>query len=308
MTLNLGAIGFGCMKSSWPEFAHSDNASAREEVITALQHALDNGVRLLDTADIYAPAWNAFGHNEKLVAEAVQTWDNPAKSEVVIATKAGITRGPGESWGRSASTDYLLRAVEASAGRMQVAEIPLWQHHRLDPSMRLLDQLAGLKAVQEQGIVKHIGVSNYSAEQLRIAVNELGGPKDGGIVSIQNQLNPQYRVQLDVLDVCDELGIWYLPWSPLAGARPQDAGSPSFEAFVDVATRHKETVQTVALAWLRTLSPWVVPIPGVTKLSSVKTSLRALHIQLSDEDLADLRVKLPDTLPIDPDVDFTLPI
>ncbi len=307
MTLNLGAIGFGCMNASWPGAAALDNDAARQEVIAALHHALDNGVRLIDTADIYAPAWNAFGHNEKLVAEAVRTWDGPA-SEVVIATKAGITRGPAESWGRSANTDYLLRAVEASAARMQLAEIKLWQHHRLDPSMRLVDQLNSLKAVREQGIVQHIGVSNYDANQLRAAISELGGPSDGGIVSIQNQLNPRYRVQIDVLEVCAEFGIWYLPWSPLAGARPQDAGSASFEAFVDVAAKYKETVQTVAIAWVRSHSPWIVPIPGITRLSNVKTGLRSLALDLSDEDLADINTKLPESLPIDAEVDFVLPV
>lgn len=306
MTLNLGAIGFGCMNASWPGAAALESEAARGEVISALHHALDNGVRLIDTADIYAPSWNTFGHNEILVAEAVRTWSGPSE-EVVIATKAGITRGPGESWGRSADVNYLLRAVEASAARMQLDQIKLWQHHRLDPNMRLVDQLHSLKAVKAQGIVQHIGVSNYDANQLRAAISELGGPTDGGIVSIQNQLNPRYRVQLDVLDVCAEFGIWYLPWSPLAGARPQDSGTTSFEAFVDVAARYQETVQTIALAWLRTLSPWIVPIPGVTKMSSVRTSLRSLKLELDADDLSSINQKLPASLPLDPEVDFVLP-
>ena len=111
--LNLGTIGFGFMKASF--FASDEN---RQSTVEALHTALDMGVRLFDTADIYAPTWDAFGHNELLAAEAMRT--HPLGSQAIIATKAGITRKPGEVWGRNASLDYLLRAAEASAGRLGV--------------------------------------------------------------------------------------------------------------------------------------------------------------------------------------------
>lgn len=300
-------IGFGCMNASWKETAAY--AAGPAGTIAALHVALDNGVRLLDTADIYAPTWNSFGHNERLVAQAVSTWTGSLaqKSEVMIATKGGITRGPGESWGRNASTDYLLRAVEASAGRLGVAQIDLWQHHRLDPALSLKTQLTSLRAVQSQGIAKRIGVSNYSAAQLRRAIEELGAPAEGGIYSVQNQLNPRYRQQLDVLEVCEEFGVAYLPWSPLAGVRPSDAGTDLFNLFQELGNKYSVSAQTAALAWLQSLSPSIIPLPGVTQVSSVLSSLAALDLVISAEDLAALNAALPESLPLDPDVDFELP-
>lgn len=300
-------IGFGCMNASWKETAAF--AAGPEGTIAALHAALDNGVRLLDTADIYAPTWNSFGHNERLVAEAVRTWNatTTQKSEVIIATKGGITRGPGESWGRNGSMDYLLRAVEASAGRLGVSQIDLWQHHRLDPKLSLKTQLTSLQAVQAQGIAKRIGVSNYSAAQLRQAVETLGAPADGGIYSVQNQLNPRYRQQLDVLEVCEEFGIAYLPWSPLAGVRPSDSGTELFTLFANLGSKYEVSAQTGALVWLQSLSPSIIPLPGVTQVSSVLTSLAALDLEISNSDLAELNAALPASLPLDPDVDFELP-
>jgi aryl-alcohol dehydrogenase-like predicted oxidoreductase len=305
---DFGLIGFGCMKASWPDAVALNSGVSRDEVISALHFALDSGVLLLDTADIYAPAWNAFGHNEVLVAEAVRSWNGTAeqKSKVIIATKAGITRQPGEAWGRNGSTDYLLRAVEASAARMQHDEIALWQHHRLDPSLSLRTQLEAIKAVQAQGIVKRVGVSNYSAEQLRIAISEIGAAADGGVVSIQNQLNPSYRIQLDVIEVCEEFGIVYLPWSPLAGARESDRGEATYKAFVNVAHKRGESVQTIALAWVASFSDCIVPIPGVTKVSSVISGLQSIKIQLTAEEIFEINELLPESKPLDPDVENTL--
>ncbi|MEN9957730.1 MAG: hypothetical protein RIR46_1338, partial [Actinomycetota bacterium] len=154
--LNVGAIGFGCMKASF-----SASESNRQSTIEALHLALDMGVRLFDTADIYAPTWDTFGHNELLVAEAMR--NHPLGSNSIIATKGGITRKPGEVWGRNASLDYLLRAAEASAGRLGVSRLSLWQHHRLDPNMPFEQQLENLAGLRQRGMIEHIGVSNYSA-------------------------------------------------------------------------------------------------------------------------------------------------
>ena len=173
--LNISAIGFGCMKAS---FDQPDEAT-RESTIAAIHAAMDAGVTLFDTADIYAPSWDAFGHNERLVAEAVRT--HPRASDAIIATKGGITRKPGEIWGRNASMDYLLRAAEASAGRLGVGKIALWQHHRLDPNLPFETQLESLVGVRERGIFEHLGVSNYSAKQLLRAI-DIVGP----IATVQN--------------------------------------------------------------------------------------------------------------------------
>jgi aryl-alcohol dehydrogenase-like predicted oxidoreductase len=305
---DFGVIGFGCMRASQFGTSGIESEEDRDETVRALHLALDSGVLLLDTADIYAPSWNTFGHNEILVAEAVRSWSGTAeqKLKVIVATKAGITRKPGEVWGRNGSADYLLRAVEASAGRMKTDQIDLWQHHRLDPLLSLGEQLEGLKAVQEQGIVRRVGVSNYSAVQLRRAVSEVGAPSDGGIVSIQNQLNPRYRMELDVLEVCEEFGIVYLPWSPLAGARESDREEATYKAFLDVALERSESVQTIALAWVASFSKWVVPIPGVTKVSSVKSGLQSSKVELTDEEISKINSLLPPSRELDAEVQATL--
>ena len=290
----IGSIGFGSMYAQFNGIALGSD-EAYQNVLSALHVAMDAGVTLFDTADIYASAWNKFGENELMVADALRTWKGTSeqKSKIVIATKAGITRKPGEVWGRNASIDYLLRAAEASAGRLGVAKLALWQHHRLDPNMKFEEQVHNLDALRQREIVEHIGVSNYSAKQLRRALEILGTPAEGGIVSVQNQLNPIYRQELDVLEVCEEHGIVYLPWSPSKGVKDLDP------VFGPIAKAHGCSTHAVALAWLRSLSPVIVPIPGVTRRETVLDNLSALELKLSNDELASIRENLPATLPMD---------
>ena len=290
----IGKIGFGSMYAQFNGVALGSE-EAYQGVINALHSAMDAGVTLFDTADIYASAWNKFGENELMVADALRTWSGTAnqKAKVVIATKAGITRKPGEVWGRNASVDYLLRAAEASAGRLGVSKLSLWQHHRLDPNMKFEEQVSNLDALRQRGIIEHLGVSNYSAKQLRRALEILGTPAEGGIVSVQNQLNPVYRQELDVLEVCEEHGIAYLPWSPSKGVNYLTS------VFTPIAAKHEVSNHAVALAWLRSLSPMVVPIPGVTRVATVQDNLTGLSVELSAEDLEALNNALPESLPMD---------
>lgn len=281
--LNLGTIGFGFMKASF--FASDDN---RQSTIEALHTALDMGVRLFDTADIYAPTWDAFGHNELLAAEAMRT--HPLGSQAIIATKAGITRKPGEVWGRNASLDYLLRAAEASAGRLGVSKISLWQHHRLDPNMPFEQQLENLAGLRQRGIIENIGVSNYSAKQLRRAL-EVAGP----IASVQNQFSPVYRNEADVFEVCEQNGIAYLPWSPSNGLH---AGEPR-TVIHDVADELGQSPYAIGVAWLRSLSSSIVPLPGVTRAASVVDSVGGSKLQLSSKVLARINHDLPPSLSYD---------
>ncbi len=139
----------------WSNGAALDPVRRQESAIPAIHAGLDAGITLLDTADIYAPTWDAFGHNEIFAAEALRTWSGTKeqKSRVVIATKGGITRKPGEVWSRNGSLDYLLRAAEASAGRLGVDKIDLWQHHRLDPSIEFETQVENIGVLKERGIV-----------------------------------------------------------------------------------------------------------------------------------------------------------
>lgn len=278
----LGSLGFGFMKASF-----GATESNRASTIEAIHEAIYQGVTLFDTADIYAPSWDSFGHNEKLLAEAIRTYKGDA-SNLLIATKGGITRQPGELWGRNASLDYLLRAAEASAGRLEISTIPLWQHHRLDPKMRFEDQLENLAKLKQYGLIERIGVSNYSAKQLQRAVEVIGD-----VFSVQNQLNPAYRQELDVLEVCEQHGIAYLPWSPTKGARANDA-----QAIVkELADEKDVSTYAIAIAWLKSLSPSIVPIPGITRIESVRDSLNV--VELSQDELSRLNEGFEETLPMD---------
>ena len=289
--LNLAVpLGFGFMNASWAGAATLTDEPARDKFKAALHFAMNAGVQLFDTADIYAPTWDTMGHNEILLREAIESWDATpaAKASLVVATKGGITRAPGETWSKDATYAYVMSAVEASALRLGLAEIPLWQHHRLDFHLTLGEQLQNLRRLNETAPIRHMGVSNYSASQLRHALEIIGGPSDGGIVSVQNQLNPAYRQELDVLEVCEEHGLAYLPWSPMMGARLSDAAMPVHAVFAGVAQAAGASTFAVAQAWLRSLSPNIVPLPGVTRLESIKDAIGAAGLRLDAAQLASL--------------------
>jgi len=289
----VSAIGLGCMNVSWifTNGSALDPVRRIEEAIPAFHAALDAGITLLDTADIYAPTWDAFGHNEVFVAEALRTWAAPKekKDRVLIATKAGITRRPGEVWGRSANLDYLLRAAEASAGRLGVDRIALWQHHRQDPSLDFETQVENILVLKERGIIDQLGVSNYDAKQLQKAV-EIAGK--GVIVSVQNEFSPKYRYDLDVLDVCEANDITFLPWSPLGGAREKSVISGSV-AFEEIGAKYQASPFALTLAWLMRFSSKILPIPGPTRPETIRDCVSALEIELSEEDFDFLNQNLP---------------
>lgn len=293
----VSGIGIGCMNVSWiwSNGAALDPVRRYDSAIPAIHAALDAGITLLDTADIYAPTWDAFGHNEIFVAEALRTWSGTKeqKEKVVIATKAGITRQPGEKWGRNASLDYLLRAAEASAGRLGVTKIDLWQHHRLDPALSFEQQVENIGVLRERGIVDQIGVSNYDAKQLRIAIDILGGPNQGGIVSIQNEFSPRYRYDLDVLALCEEYGIVFLPWSPLGGVRTKSEIANQ-SVFEELAPSYNASPFALALAWEMRTSDSVLPIPGATRVESIMDCISALEIELTDQDFERINQNLPE--------------
>ena len=296
----VSAIGIGCMNPSWLGGTALDPVLRYESAIPALHAGLDAGITLLDTADIYAPTWDAMGHNELLVAEALRTWSGTKaqKDQVVIATKAGITRQPGEKWGRNASLDYLLRAAEASAGRLGVEKIALWQHHRLDPNIEFETQFENVLVLLQRGIVEQIGVSNYDAKQLEIAIGIAG---KGVIASVQNEFSPRYRHDLDVLAICEANDIAFLPWSPLGGTRQKSEISGS-SAFEEMAEKYGASPFAIALAWEMKYSPSVLPIPGATRVESVLDCVSALDVDLSQADFEYLSNNLPEEAPVSPEL------
>lgn len=302
-------LGFGFFKGSWGNSEIVNPGPARESFKRGLHAAMDAGVRLFDTADIYAPSWDTIGHNEMILRDAINEWQAPAetKTELVIATKGGLTRSaseatearaPGEVWGKDASYDYLMHAVERSAKHLGMSEIPLWQHHRLATNLTLSEQIKNLRKLKENAPIRHLGVSNYSAEQLRRALDVIGGPNDGGIISVQNQLNPAYRNAMEVLEVCEELGLAFMPYSPSKGVTKPFEGSDVYNRFDAIAKERGGSIFWVAQAWLRSLSPNIVPIPGVTKFESILDNLAGVDFQLSAAELASLE-NLPESMPVD---------
>ena len=300
------AIGLGCMPLSGMPPSKAWILNERDKAIGVVQAALDAGVRLIDTADLYAPTWNTIGHNEILVSEAVRTWNASAeqKSEVVIATKGGSTRTPLEGdWfgvrGRDASESYLYRAVEASAARMQLSTIKLWQHHRLNHFMPFEEQFENVMKLKAHGIVQNIGVSNYNAEQLRRAIKIGGTPAQGGLVSVQNEWSPRSRAWADVVEICIEHGIAYLPWSPLGGIdNAASLENASFGAFEEVAARHNVSKFAIAIAWHLATNPVSIPIPGATRKESILDSWTGLSVTLTSDDVAQLNASLPANPPL----------
>jgi len=303
-TYEVSAVGLGCMPLSMPKDENRWILDDPGHAIGVIHAALDAGVQLLDTADIYAPTWNSMGHNERLVGEAFRTWSAApeVKSKIVLATKAGITRAKGDNWfgiaGRNADKHYLYRAVEASAERLGVSKIPLWQHHRLDPSLTFEEQFENVLTLREHGYVENIGLSNVNAAQLMRAIEIGGSAKDGGVVSVQNEYSPRYRLWSDVIDLCNEHNIAYLPWSPLGGGHSEKLAQGEFGKFDQMAKDKGVSAYALTIAWHLTQFPTSIPIPGASKKESILDSLNGLKIELSDAEIAELNASCPPDGPL----------
>ena len=275
--LTVSLVGLGCMPLS-----NIKMVDHREQAIATIHHAIDLGITLLDTANVYSPTWDTFGHNETLVAEAMRTYSGSADiSKVVIATKGGIIKPAENVVERDGTREGLLKACEASLKRLDTSSIELYQFHRHDPSVTYTEQMLSLKALKDAGMVKRIGLSNAQGPELAVALEILGGPNDGGVVSIQNEYSPRYRGEQDVLDKCAELGIAFLPWSPLGGAAQAGEVGSRYSDFAAVATEVGATAQEVVLAWLLALTPVMIPIPGATKTATVDSIIRSTEIKLT---------------------------
>ncbi|MBA2533238.1 MAG: aldo/keto reductase [Nocardioidaceae bacterium] len=268
----VSAIGLGAMPLSVR--GHPDEERAR----ATIHAALDAGVTLIDTADAYSPD-SQMGHNENIVARALATYGGDA-SPVMVATKGGHTRPDGD-WVVDGRPDHLRRACEQSLRRLGVDAIALYQHHRPDPSVPYAETMGGLRELLDAGLIERAGISNADPDQIREARDILGDD----LVSVQNQLSPTYRSSLAELELTDELGLAFLPWSPLGGiGSAKDLGSTS-QAFAAVADKYEVSPQQVCLAWLLALSPRVIPIPGASRVESIRDSAAAVHLDLDEEDL-----------------------
>jgi pyridoxine 4-dehydrogenase len=264
MTVN--RLGFGAMritgKGVWGD--PPDREAARR----VLQRAVELGVNLIDTADSYGPAVS-----EELIAEAL----HPYPADLVVATKGGLERsGPGQ-WSRNAHPDHLRRACEGSLKRLRLERIDLYQLHAPDPAIPLAESLGELNALQNEGKIRHVGVSNVDVDQLA-QTRELSD-----VVSVQNRYSVGDRGSEDVLAACERDGLGFVPWFPLGAGDIGEHGP-----LAQVAERHGASPMQIALAWLLHKSPTMLPIPGTSSVEHLEENVAAAEVELSDEDLAAL--------------------
>lgn len=279
-THQVGAIGLGVMTFD------QTGTQPREQLAATLRAALDAGVTLFDTADAYGPGdelgADAQGANERLTAGLLD--ELGVRDRVLLATKGGHVRTEGGGWDVDSSPAHLRAAVDASLQRLGVEQIALWQHHRPDPKVPYDDVIGTLKEIAGSGKVAMIGLSNADPEQIRDAHSVLGD----ALVSVQNQFSPAFRSSRPEIDVCEELGLTFLAWSPLGGLSSAKGLADAHPAFAEVAAQHGVSAQRVALAWELAQSPCVVPIPGAKRPESIIDSAAAASLELSADDMARL--------------------
>jgi pyridoxine 4-dehydrogenase len=265
--LTVNRLGFGAMritgKGVWgPPDDH-------DEAIRVLRRAVDLGVNFIDTADSYGPYVS-----EELIREAL----SPYPDELVIATKAGLLRTGPDVWIPLGFPAYLRQELEMSLRRLGVDRIDLFQLHRIDDKFPLEDQIGELAALQQEGKIRHIGLSEVDVRQLEAA------QKITPIVSVQNMYNLTARTAEPVLEACEAQGLGFIPWFPLA-AGPLAAPDGPLQR---IAADHHASASQLALAWLLKRSPVMLPIPGTSKVSHLEQNVAAAEITLSDEEFETL--------------------
>jgi aryl-alcohol dehydrogenase-like predicted oxidoreductase len=273
----VSAIGLGGMPMSIEGRPDEDRS------IATIHAALDAGITFIDTADAYHLKAGEVGHNETLIAKALSSYGGDTSS-VVVATKGGHLRPGDGSWTVDGSPQHLKHAAQASAQRLGVDAIGLYQLHRPDPNVPYADSIGALVDLLDAGTIRMAGISNANPEHIRQANEILGGR----LVSVQNQFSPKFRSSEPELQLCDELGIAFLPWSPLGGISNAAELGDSHEAFARAAKEHDVSPQQVALAWQLAKSPQVIPIPGSSRPETIRDSARAVELQLSADELRDL--------------------
>jgi aryl-alcohol dehydrogenase-like predicted oxidoreductase len=254
-------LGYGAMRITgdgiWGE------PKDREGAKKVLRRAVELGVNFIDTADSYGP-----NVSEQLIAEALA----PYPKGVVIATKAGFTRQGPDQWLPVGRPEYLIQQVEMSLRRLKLERIDLWQLHRIDPKVPVEESLGAIKKLQEQGKIRHVGLSEvkpHEIDQARKVVE---------IVSVQNQYNLSDRQHEDVVEYCTKHKLAFIPWFPVASGKLAKPGG-KLDA---VAKRHGATVSQLSIAWLLHHSPVMLPIPGTSSLAHLEENIAAASVKLSD--------------------------
>ena len=273
----VSAIGLGGMPMS------IEGRPDESRSIATIHAALDAGVTFIDTADAYHRDADEVGHNETLIAEALRTYPGDT-SHVLVATKGGHLRPGDGSWTVNGHPDYLKKAVKESLRRLGTETIGLYQFHRPDPTVPYADSVGALADLLDEGIIEMAGISNANPDQIRESQVILGGR----LVSVQNQFSPAFRSSQPELELCAELGLAFLPWSPLGGIGRAGQLGDRYAAFQRIATERGVSPQRICLAWELALAPVVIPIPGASRPESILDSVLALEIILSAEEMAEL--------------------
>ena len=274
---HVSAIGLGGMPMSIE--GRPDEARS----IATIHAALDAGVTLIDTADSYHQDPTDVGHNELLVAKALRLAGRSA-DDVLVATKGGHRRPGDGSWYVQGDAAYLKKACEASLQRLDVEAIGLYQFHRPDPAVPYEESVGAIRDLLDEGKILMAGISNADPDQIRLAQGILGGR----LVSVQNQFSPRFRSSEPELELCAELGIAFIPFSPLGGISSAAELGSRHAAFAEVAAEHGVSPQQVTLAWELAKAPVVIPIPGASRTESIRDSVRAAELDLTPEELARL--------------------
>ncbi|MBV9380864.1 MAG: aldo/keto reductase [Streptosporangiaceae bacterium] len=260
--ITVSRLGFGAMRITgqgiWGE------PPDHEQAIATLRRAVELGVNFIDTADSYGPEVS-----ERLIAEALY----PYPGELCIATKGGLLRpGPGR-WPADGRPAHLREACEGSLRRLRLDQIPLYQFHRPDPKVPLAESIGALAELKDEGKIRHIGVSNFTEEQLREAERIVP------VVSVQNRYNAADRSSESLVDLCEQESLAFLPWAPVQ----QGGENPAVAA---AAERHGVSQHQVVLAWLLARSPAILPIPGTGSPGHLEENVAAASIELSPDEVA----------------------
>jgi aryl-alcohol dehydrogenase-like predicted oxidoreductase len=260
--LTVNRLGYGAMRITgsgiWGQ------PSSRDDAMALLRRAVDLGVNFIDTADSYGP-----NVSEEIIGEALY----PYPEDLVIATKAGLTRSGPNRWAPNGRPEHIIKACEGSLTRLKLEQIPLYQLHRPDPKVPFEDSVGTLISLKEQGKIRHIGLSNVDERHIRQA--QALTP----VVSIQNRYNVDDRGSESIVDLCEQEQMVFLPWAPIK----------DFEAnphLAEIAQRHGTSPRNVVLAWMLARSPSILPIPGTGTVGHLEENVAAVDIELTPAEVA----------------------
>lgn len=264
--LTINRLGFGAMRITGSGiWGAPDN---RREALRVLRRLPELGVNFIDTADSYGP-----NVSEELIAEAL----HPYAAGILIATKGGLTRPGSNKWEPNGRPEHLRASLEGSLKRLKMERIDLYQLHRIDSEVPMEENLGVLKDAQKEGLIRHIGLSEVSAEQLELATKTIE------VATVQNMYNLNERRWEDSLTWCEENNVGFIPWYPLS------AGSiNSQKAIQKIAKKHEVSEYQVALAWLLQRSSVMLPIPGTSAVSHLEENVAAASLQLDEDDMREL--------------------